>query len=635
MGLNSKITWACLLTACLLLISPLSDIFFYPNSVCNFPRTDDDTALYKAIMQKFSIGQTKGESFIWEHRFSEKAATSLLSLWLRLYGFLYGLGGDGLLLIISVGMSFLWFYLMMRFCMSLGQSPRFAFFSAGLQCFLVINFAYQLIGYKSNWRLYNLWVSEHMRLYPSVTAMVFYTLSIYSFTSIFLSSSKLRLLGISVLIALVAYGRPYDWLVILGALSLFFVFLFVLKERVISSKAFIVLALSITLSIPFAYRYFSYQRLYHDAFIDQIARGLLKAKHADHYVKYLILCFFCFALLVLLYRKTWRQIFIKLKDGISLDSSEYTWIWMVCLFVSGLLGHLKTFFEGGLTLNGFQFFMVFSTIPWGYQLLMHRWWQAGVNRTFEKICPWIIVSFVFIQQIGCSLHLPPLNQGLVKSERLNVYRWISKNNSQPPVVLTLGRGVEMATLGNAWVFFPNTVVASYYCAAPTSELLDRFLLGKLMLTGTISDLAPLFSPEGIKDYDEWFSIQPKMTQTWVKMMVENLGHNTFIIHPLMNRGDLVIRKLQLPPNLVHQEQFVAYFTEEFRNVYDRCSLLEKTHSPDQILEAVRSKYRLDYVYIPEEMMVYSPNVSTILSDAQKIAPSSAFDGNLWKITNKD
>lgn len=568
-----------------------------------WPSTSPDTLLYTHFIQKSSAGFFHGDPFLWEHREDSQSLFSIFHFWPMIYGKIFSAGGHPLLLLISTLLSGLWFYSAFRFSIRLGEPPAYAFFMSGLQVFFVVNLAYQVCGFKTNFGAYNLATTEHARLYPSVTAMAIYNLAALLVCGTLQSPSFFRILVASLTVALTIYGRPFDWMVLMGALTLIVLTGFWIKERSIILSGFSILIFSGLLTLPFIAEFLEFQKEHHVAYLDQIARGNLQVKASLHYIKYGLLCFILLGGMTWAYHR-WNP---EKKNGTNQHEGETRvlkrgLVWLCALSASSLLVHFKTVLDGGITLVGFTYLFVFSIAPWFFMLMSYFLW-----RVFEKTRPsvfespiWMIflAILLLIQQIAIGRdRIPSPSEASMREQRRIAYAQMKIHGSNQPVILTLGSCLEAGVFSDAWIFSPNVPVATYTCSAKTEELLIRFLLSKILLTGTLTDLKPLFSEQGIPRIHDWVTQQNDATRFWFGQLRSSLGSNTFIFHPQKNLLDLNYRKISLPISLREKTDFVCYFPESYRSIFQSISGLEGEPA-STILDYIQRHYRLNWIHIP-------------------------------------
>lgn len=585
LALNWVIRWLC-----------------HPEPSLLFPAGSGDTCLYTFFIQRASEGFTTGDPFFWEHRSDPASIFSIFHFWPLVYGNFYRVGGEPLLLCISIFLSGLWFYSVFYFCLRLGQARPYAFFVAGVQTFFVVNHAYLFAGFGMDFSAQHFWGTEHERLYPTVTAMAFYNFSAAGVLWALEGAGSLPMIVAAVLVALTAYGRPFDWMIMLGALGVLALFASVLKNRRVARRAFVLLILAVLGSAVFIFQFMEYQQLHRAVYFDQNLRGSIQVKLPSHYFKYTAMCVGLLGAAGLAYRKS----LIRPAKGAGKETGDGEVValrWLLALAASSLLVHFKTALEGGVTIGGFLYQMVFSIIPWFFMLTAHFCWQRWgmALGAFFSSKVWVVALFALLitQQMGIAIHRIP-GEARLEGERMihAVGSAIRNSGIQSPVVLSSGENLKLAILADSWFFYSDPLLVTYASSAPTAELLDRFLLTKLLLTGSIRDLAPLFSSEGVPHVRSWLASQSPAFQRWALFLEHGVGANTFIIHPYKNRGELRLRRISLPEPLKACPGFVAYFPADLRQVFlNRESSLEDKPCA-VVLKELQRRYRLDMIYIP-------------------------------------
>ncbi|MFZ4695381.1 MAG: hypothetical protein ACOYMV_09665 [Verrucomicrobiia bacterium] len=606
-----------------------------PNPPLVFADKTPDTLLYTLFIQKASLGFSHGDPFLWEHREDPKSVLSFFHLWNQAYGTILRWGGHLSLLVLSIFLSGLWFYALFRFCVRLGQSRPYAFFVSGIQTFFVVNLVYQGKAFGTNLLAYPVWVTEHVRLYPTVTAMAVYCLAALGVLWALERPRITKSIAVAALCGLAAYGRPFDWMVLMGALCLMFLAVGLCGNGKAARGVFVIGLFSALFSAGFVFDFLSYQNLYRHDYFEQLVRGNLQVKAPSHYVKYAALCVAMLGVLQFAHGGALRAGVIR-KGEQEVHGSAVALFWLCCLAASSLLVHFKTLLDGGATICGFGYLLVFSIAPWFFMLAAHWVWSRfapGHAGLFQRR-GWVLALFMLLmaQLLAIGLNLLSLRpQFDSMAKRYNVYRWIKAQGGSPSVMLSLGSGIEGGVFTDGWVFFPNPAGAAYVCSAGNAEILERFLLSKLLLTGTVQDLSPLFSPDGLSDVVGWSASRDAKTRFWLGLLTNTLGSNSYVFHPYKNRGELRFRKIELPAGLKGQADFVAFFDRELREVYERCAELERCSTSPDVLAAIQAKYRLDYIYVPSFASRWIREFSPRYRRVQKVSSPLPFDGDLWRI----
>lgn len=591
----AALCWAAALTLTIGWIIPL---LMHPHPEWVFPLKSVDALLFTVYIQKAAMGFTHGDTLILEHANNPESIFSFYHFWPVIYGKLYAVGGYPWLVVVSTLLSGLWFYSTFRFAERLSMPRPFAFFITGLQVFFVVNLAYQALGYKTNLAAYNLVTSEHSRLYPSVTAMAIYSAAALAMARLLQSPGALNRLVAPALIALVAYGRPFDWMVLMGALPVLVVLAWLRHDRAMVRLAIWTLVIAGLFSLPFVVSYIQYDRAHHAAYMDQIARGCLHVKNPSHYVKFAGLT----AVVLGILAWAWRKCRLT-EGGDDGGAPRKALLWLIAIIASSMLVHFKTLLDGGVTIVGFTYLMVFSTIPWFFLLCGFMAWRRledGEGRWFRsRVWPLFLIVALATQQALTGLERVPSSQQLAEEEdRRHAYDVIRTTNfnGRRPVVLTLGNGLEASALSESWLYLPTPTVAAYTCSAPTTELVERYLISKLLLTGTVKDLAPLFSDEGVSRVNAWIESCPDDTRFWIGLLRESVGANIFILHPEKNAGELRARNMRLPEALAKEKDFVGYFPDEMRRVFRRIEELDGNQ--ERIRRELSPRYQLDFIFVP-------------------------------------
>jgi hypothetical protein len=218
---DRKWSLLCWATASFLGLGWVILLVFHPDPRLIFQLGGGDVLIYRILIQRAAAGFGLGDPFLWEHHADPGSIFSIFHFWPTVLGGIFRSTGCLGLLATSLLLSGLWFHSVFRFCLRLGQGRPYAFFVAGVQTFFVINQAYEICGFKTNLAAYSFFWTEHERLYPTVTSMAFYNLAALVVLWALDRRSIVRGLLAGGLVALTAYGRGYEWMVLLGALVLF------------------------------------------------------------------------------------------------------------------------------------------------------------------------------------------------------------------------------------------------------------------------------------------------------------------------------------------------------------------------------------------------------------------------------
>ncbi len=591
----------CLLTASLLWIGPsiaswrdgwrmkVSPLYLMP-----------DSSIYLGIIERAAQTKLDGDPFLWEHRHDPGSLLSFYNFWPKIYGCLSRHIGLPFLLYTSFLLSAMWFFALLRLCRILGQPRAYAYFTAGMITFFSVNIAYNAIGYRTHFELWNLWLTEHLRLYPTLTSMTIYSLAVWlTFKSLTKSFWLLEILG-GIMIGLTAYGRPHDWAVMMLFLIILGIVLSLRCDwkRLLHMSIFLCTALIV--SAWFLWNFQNYQSTHAVAYLDQVARGNLAVKFLSHYIKYGIITFITWAVL-----SWWLGAWQSFKKNARLDDAH---LFLLCLLAASLLAHFHTL-SHRITMAGISYFFVFSIAPWVTLCILHgtylRFGRTYFTLFNSNLFGLALLGLLLTQQIGLGFHaLTITKRWKLSDDQLKVYTWLQKNASPEDVVLGIVGSGEMSVLtGGVYSFLPHPVVATYISSAPTTELLDRFLATKFILTGTISDLQLLFSDEGIPDAEKWEKNASLEMQGWFNLLTHSIGRNFFILHPQKNAGDLAVRGIKLPASLQNQTHFVIYFNASMRAVFQKWMREEtKAITPneiklDVIFRELKTRYRLNYLIV--------------------------------------
>jgi hypothetical protein len=578
----------CLAVAGLMWVGPVTDWVFRPDNPQCYPYARlPDVEVYIPLIERASEGSVKGDPFLWEHRDDPASVFSVLNAWPRLFGALRKTIGPAAFLVLGTIFSALWFFSLWKLLERWTVPRRFAFFMGGVACFFSVNLAYNFHGYKLNFAAWNLLLSEHLRAYPTVTSMAVYTLAVLLTYRAAASHTWKATIAPILCIAWIPFGRPFDWLVVESLIFLLTVFLFLRGDRRAAVKSLILLVGSGLLSFPMIWQLLSFQGDHEVRYLDQMWRGIYQAKTLSHYGRYTMLVLGMSVVFYLGFAWSLRERDFRRWPFPSLFS--------FLLVVSSWLPYYHTILSR-ITVTGFAYYFVFSFATWGtlaLGLIISNRFSGCYPKAFHsRLLPAALVFLLALQQ---ALHgytfTEKHSKHAIPSPLAKAYGWVRENTPRDSVILSNQSGAEVAAETKRWIFTASPTVVALVTCAPSTELLERFLISEQILWGDVHQLQELFQPQGIQNMETWLGAQPLPSQQAFHRLRERIGFNSFIFHPRLNREDLLKRNITLPGNLSGLEHFVVYFPPALREVYQNVE--GRSHlSLDSI-----NPYRLDYVLL--------------------------------------
>lgn len=553
----------CAATASLLFVGPWLDLLLHPDSPLWLPwATMPDVSVYVAVFRRAAEGALLGDPFVWEHRVDPSSVFTAFAFWPGVFGKLTGAFGDGVLPLAGWGLSTLWFFGLFRLAKALGQPAGRAFGASGVACFFAVNLAYNLNGYKLNFGAWNLALTEHLRVYPTVASMAVYALAAWRLYAAIAGPSTWRVGVAGVLVAATAPGRPFDWMVLETAGGLLAATLYLSGRKRPAFASATVMLLGGALAAPVILRLALHQARHATAFNDLMWRGIYQAKSWGHYGKYSLALAAVGILLFLAFRRA--------LDGKRLRDWPLAAVFPALMVVASLLPYYHTL-PKRVTVTGFAYFFVFSFSTWTTMALFQAGHLAAARRRPAGDTPWmavLLLSLLLIQQLALGLGQRARQAANVIPGGLReVYRHVREGSPPGTVILAQRNGTEVVAETGGWLFSPTPAVAALLSPTPTAELLERALWAEFLLGGDLDALAPLFADNGLPGYEAWKSRQGEATRMAVERLEKRVGYNTFVFHPRLNRWDLQTRGLALPKNLASERDFVAWFTPELRPVF--------------------------------------------------------------------
>jgi len=507
---------------------------------------------------------------------------------------------------------------------------------SGARWIVAVLFVYTAFGVGINsymflWRFWK-WslmaVYENFRAFPSVAALMLTTLAIQRLyvASDRKTHAQYALAGLCV--ALTINGRPFDWMILVT-----FIGLMGLRSIVFRAGDWkgwsVCLACSILGATHFFVRYWQWSHQDTSLYQGQLVRGAMEGKDFSHFVKYAGL-----GALIIGFTYAWLCWLTSKVEGKSAWRRSDVAFW-ITLVIASFLPYFQ-FLPSGKTITGYQYFFVYFSIPvvWFLVLLGIALW---VSTRTSRMLPARIGFFAALMiAFGLQATLAATPGWMVSR--------ISFHQSEQPlyndlkevgnaVVLSpdISRGAsqEQILRAGAWSFVPHPMMYTFCSMAPSSELLKRQLLAKLILTGTVSDLAPLFVDSGLPGYDHFREQATPETVFWIDRLENCPARSFFVFHPTKSRKDLEVRHITLPPALLQQPEVFAYFNSECRDAFREVQAMEGLKPAAQI-DRIHSKFRLTHILLLGETSRFEPRLKEC-PDRFKLAARTEEGASLWRV----
>ncbi len=580
---------------------PLIDHFLHPDSQCLYPFLSwVDGGGYNNLLLRASQGPLQGDPTLWEHRIDPASIFTVHTHLASLCGVLLNWWGFDGLFWLSTLLSGVSVFLLLRVNRLFGQALPYAFAAACSVSFFAVMLGANLHGYGlRNILGWTLSISDHRRLlYPEVSSYICTYGAIGSLAWCLWRRSFVWAFFSAVVVSLNSMVRPTNWMVLCLFIGVLALWALARRDWVRLRLMVLTGVLTILGGLPFLLSFSHYMGAHRDAFIDQGVRGAMQVKLWPHYVKYSLLAVGWMGFLIWLKPRnggTGRS-----AEGAPLPSEEdFGAQFLLCLVAASLLAHFSTL-RDGVTRAGIGYFLIHAIVPFSMMAFFHLFWMRW-NRRYPdlfKSVGWgvAILTLLVWQQLDLGLTIrKDRPEYVIPASRLALYKWISAQTPRDAVILSPLASTEVVEFTGRYAFLPAEITDCYVSSAPTSELLDRFLLFKLLATGRVSDLAPLFQPEGI---DVWaLKLNGEQTR-WLNFLKSNIGASFFEINPLKQRGELRIRNLELPASRRSQVDLVIYFDESMRRIFQRYAGLEEPVPPGKVIQLIRQRYKANYILLP-------------------------------------
>ncbi|MCC7518336.1 MAG: hypothetical protein IT578_04025 [Verrucomicrobiae bacterium] len=598
-----------------------------------------DVALPLSWMVRVAQDPGVGDLVLWEHRHSVGSPMALCLWWPLLYGrFLQAMGGIAAYWAVVYLLHVVWIRAAFGVVSELVGPSRRAWPVAALFVFSALPLAINV--YHSKWHP-ALWgvtpIYENFRAFPSVAALAWTTVAVWRTLAACRAGGRGGFFAAGLWAGLTVYGRPFDWMVLVSFFSL--AFLLALRRRgdatapagFPGSAGRWLLALSgaVLGALPFLVRYAAWSAGSRGVYEAQLARGVMEGKAPLHFLKYALLGALFTGGVGFLLRSAARRAGAR---PVASPSIRRFWVTLVA---ASFLPYFQ-FLPSGKTPSSFQYFFIYFSVPFAWLSLLAAAAACLPARVRAPRFAGVTLGLV----VGLSAQLALLATPRWMVDRVafdrslqSVYDALRADGPDAVVLCpSIGRGSsqELTLRAGAWSFVPHPMMYSFGSLATNAELVERQLLAKLLLTGTVADLAPLFAEEGLPDYSAFYANAGASTHHWLDRLENCPARASFFFDPRGSREDFRVRKLAIPPSLLQQAQPFAWFGPEERAAFRRVSHLEGRPLAE-ILSAITQRYRLTHVLLTPEVPGMSVPVRSDFA-AVFVKVAQAADGtSLWRL----
>jgi len=584
-----------------------------------------------------------GDLALWEHRHSLGSPMALCLWWPLAYGrFLQATGG----IAAHWGIVYLLHVLWIRaafgvFSELLGPSRRVWPVTA-IFVFTALPLAINV--YHSKWHP-ALWavtpIYENFRAFPSVTALAWTTVAVWRTLMACRNGGRGAFFVAGLWAGLTVYGRPFDWMILVTFFAL--AFLLAVSRRVDASlpsgfpgsanRWLLALSGAFLGALPFLVRYAAWSSGSREVYEAQLARGVMEGKAPLHFLKYALLS-------VVLTTGVWVVLRVAARRAgprpVASFSLRSFWVTLVA---ASFLPYFQ-FLPSGKTPTSFQYFFIYFSVPFAGLGLLAAIAACLPDRGRAPRFAGVALALLLGLAVQIALLATPrwmLDRVAFDRSQQPVYDALRSAGPDAVVLcpsITQGSSQELALRAGAWSFVPHPMMYSFGSLATNAELVERQLLAKLLLTGTVADLAPLFAEEGLSDYPSFFASAGASTRHWLDRLENCPARASFFFDPNGSREDFRVRKLTIPASLLERRQPFAWFGPEERMAFRRVARLEG-RSFSEILTATTKRYRLTHLLLtPEAPGLSAPTREDFAAAFVKVA--QATDGtSLWRLVPRD
>lgn len=598
---------------------PLGEFLFGPDGKSLFlPFFNQiDTAYPIAWMARGAAGEGISDLAVWEYRNSADSPAPLFNTWPALMGSfmrIFGLPGSYWLLVFLI--HGVWIFVTQKMI-------RRWFPEGGVSWLLAALFVYGSFLAGVNvyfhgplvWRWSWSAVYENFRAYPSDIALLGCTLAVWRLHVAYTNPTLRRFLVAALCVVVTLYGRPFDWMVLVTFVGLMGLWSFFCQGRGHWHHWAWCLGIIIALSLHLLISYLLLMKTGAAGNEDRMARGVLEGKEPIHFLKYALMAgAICFAGWCWLGWITWKA------DRASAWNRGDAFFLGVLLLASFLpyFQHLPS----GRTINSYQYYLIYFAMPllWLMFLVGVAVW-AGKRIARVPARLWIVFGFsAGVTAQACFLTTSSTMMGRLVFDRRQQLAYDALARQKDAVALSpgmiSGTSQDLILRSHAWSFVPHPMMFGTPSMAPTTELLERQLLAKLILTGKVSDLAPLFSEKGLADYARFRRESDTETNFWLDRLEHTPRRAFYLFDPVKSRKDLEVRRLQVPVERLQQKEAFAYFTPPFQDVFRKVVAMEGWSLARQV-DAARARFRLTHVLLTPECARFE---SRLRSCSERLQP---------------
>lgn len=480
-----------------------------------------------------------------------------------------------------------------------------------------------------NWTLLCLY--ENYRGFPTAIGMAVNMVALWRLWVAWETRRRGAYILAGACVALTPYARPFDWMVLTTFLGLLVIHGLYRKDGR-DWRGWIVSGLvCLLVSVPFLVLYGLWAHAGTQAYQQAIERQVLQGRNVLHFVKYGLMTAGITGGLA-----GWWILVRRIAGGTG-SRDEGCGRFLVLLTLASFLPYFQHAFSGR-TLNSYQYYFIYFTVPLCWLSLL-----VGLARILGKRVPSLPAGVWVACAAGAGLLSQLLLLGIPQATRER-FRHDERQTAiyeklkavRDPVILSAGSfssgtSSDLILRSGAWSFVPMPMAYSYGSMAPTSELVERLLLGKLLLTGRVSDLSEVFSERGMKGYEIFWNAAPPELKFWLDRLAHCPGMYYFVFDPKHSLKDLEIRGLHPPAERLRETESFAYFGKECREAFRKVAAMEAWPIERQT-EWIASHYRLTHVLLtPSEVRLDARLRSH--PEMFRVACSTPDGSVLWQLWN--
>lgn len=597
-----------------------------------------DVALPLSWAVRVAQDPVVGDLALWEHRHSSGSPMALCLWWPLAYGrFLQATGGIAAYWTIVYLLHALWIRAAFGVLSELLGPSRHVWPATVIFVFTALPLAINV--YHSRWHP-ALWtvtpIYENFRAFPSVTAVAWTTVAVWRTLRACRTGGRGAFFVAGLWAGLTVYGRPFDWMILVSFFAL--ALLLAMRRREDASFPSVfpgsgdrwLLALSGAFlgALPFLLRYAAWLSGSREVYEAQLARGVMEGKAPLHFLKYALLG-------AVLTTGVWIVLRVVARRAIScpMASPSLRSFW-VTLIAASFLPYFQ-FLPSGKTPLSFQYFFIYFSFPFVWMGALAAAATCLPERGRAPRFSGVARGLLFGLAAQIALLATPrwmLDRVAFDRTRQPLYDALRRDGAAPVALcpsISSGASQELILRSGAWSFVPHPMMYSFGSLATNAELVERQLLAKLLLTGTVDDLAPLFAREGLPDYPSFYAKVSPETRHWLDRLENCPARASFYFDPLGSREDLRVRGLSAPSERLAERNIFAWFGPDERAAWHRAQKLQ-TLAPEERFRTVLRRYRLTHVLLTADVARYRAFLEASPHNFAKIAETS--DGSsLWQL----